>query len=453
MEHYEERLLAHLLKDEGAMDLLDGVVRKEHFSSSVLRSLFIIAHRVWQKTGKVPSMYELISLAKPYTDTGTYPFLVERVKEIYLHVIPCTQYEVSRILVLQGVQSSFLETQKWKPEDVDEGLETLREKLERLEPILSTQRELRPLGVEDFSEDTRYYGPPIPMGWPSINRLIRGGGMRRGEMAAFLAMTNTGKTMMGLDFSVRLVESGYRVLFISLDNLRGEVIDRLEARITGLSLDVDKDANEVRERVEQWFQRHPDQFFLVEAAPHQMSTSDVRRLLARLNRKTPIDVVVLDYASLLRPRHGKSDRRHELDMIFTDLKGIAKSEKVLMVPLVQANALSQKQSTLFTTNFAEGFSQSWHCNLGIGIHQTREERAMTPPRCRFVVVKLTKGSTMVEIPFFARYDLMRFDEDPEGKPIVTASGKVEVRKLPVREVENLEGPAKKPKKKKGVEEL
>lgn len=419
---FQERTLAFLLREDQAMGLFEDIVSQDHFTEPSLKAIFSLALIVWQRSGRMPTLKEFLSLIDTgLPDDPQQPLLKglikQRIQYLYTMPLQATSYEVSRYLVMGELESLRREIRVSSVAEVDSALEKFREKLERLDPLLSATagHRCKPLQVKDFDLDLRWEGEVIPYPWKSVNRLIRGGGSRKGELVVLLAPTGTGKTSVLVDLQVYWAEQGYKVLALSIDNLRGEWLDRTEARITRLSMDAEKDARQVQNLLKSWLDLHKNNLFLEEAAPYQMKTADVLRMVRRYKKLHNIDILIIDYGELLLSRRKYNEVRHETNFIFTDLKGIAKSERILVVAATQSNAKALKQDTLDLDNFAEGFARSWHCNLGLGIAQKEEELRMDPPRARLTILKNTRGKKKVEIPVLINYGICHWTEDPQGK--------------------------------------
>jgi replicative DNA helicase len=84
------------------------------------------------------------------------------------------------------------------------------------------------------------------------------------------------------------------------------------------------------------------------------------------------DVIVIDYADLIRPEGGGGQKRHDLDDIWEGLRAWGQTSKVLMVSASQTNRISADAKYLKDTHVAEDYSKIAKLDVGIGLCQTDE---------------------------------------------------------------------------------
>lgn len=83
------------------------------------------------------------------------------------------------------------------------------------------------------------------------------------------------------------------------------------------------------------------------------------------------DVVVIDYADLIKPAKG-GEKRHVLDDIWEDLRAVEQSRNLLLVTASQTNRGGKDSKYLKDTDIAEDYSKIAKLDLGIGLCQTDE---------------------------------------------------------------------------------
>lgn len=102
-----------------------------------------------------------------------------------------------------------------------------------------------------------------------------------------------------------------------------------------------------------------------------LSCSIIRTILDNLSmRGHKIDVVVIDYADILRPEKSKySDNRHAITEIWGDLRTISMTFKVALVTATQSDADSY-ENELNQTSFSESKTKNAYITAEIGIDKT-----------------------------------------------------------------------------------
>lgn len=107
---------------------------------------------------------------------------------------------------------------------------------------------------------------------------------------------------------------------------------------------------------------------------HPSRTADVKTLENDLlalqqNENFIPDVIVIDYADLLKPTRGNSQKRFELDEIWEGLRALGQSRKALIVSASQSNKDSATSDYISATDVAEDWSKIAKLDLGIGLCQ------------------------------------------------------------------------------------
>lgn len=88
------------------------------------------------------------------------------------------------------------------------------------------------------------------------------------------------------------------------------------------------------------------------------------------------DVVVLDYADLLKPENNTGVKRHDLDDIWEDLRSWGQEEHILMISASQTNRLSAEAKYIKDVHVAEDYSKIAKLDIAVGLCQTDVMKTM-----------------------------------------------------------------------------
>lgn len=107
---------------------------------------------------------------------------------------------------------------------------------------------------------------------------------------------------------------------------------------------------------------------------HPSKTADLKTLdndllALQQNENFIPDVIVIDYADLLKPSRGNAQKRFELDDIWEGLRAMGQSRKALIVSASQSNKESATADYISATDVAEDWSKIAKLDLGIGLCQ------------------------------------------------------------------------------------
>ena len=164
-------------------------------------------------------------------------------------------------------------------------------------------------------------------------------GLYRGEMVIVAAPPSMGKTIFGVDFCLFNAPK-HNSLYVSLDQTKGSIIDRIIAGTHGISK---AQLRSGRMNDEQYnyavdagegLKKFPGMFILDRGG---VTVMDIRSRARRIKRRHGLDILVIDYVQQI-PFHGKvGSRTLELAEISRCLKEIAKELDLVLVVLSQLN--------------------------------------------------------------------------------------------------------------------
>ncbi len=107
-----------------------------------------------------------------------------------------------------------------------------------------------------------------------------------------------------------------------------------------------------------------------------LSVGDIDSKLAQWEEESGFipDVIVIDYADILRPE-GKDEYRHGQNEIWKGLRKLSQKWHCLVIAPTQADAASYETTTLKLKNFNEDKRKYSHVTAFIGLNQTEDEKS------------------------------------------------------------------------------
>ena len=167
------------------------------------------------------------------------------------------------------------------------------------------------------------------------------GGLEPGQLVIVAARPSVGKTAIALNMADSVVTHGKSVAFFSLEMTRREIIQRLIALRTGVSVS-DMRAGSLK----------PLQWDLISASQgkangqrlHLIDRSSigvayVRATARKIKRQHGLDLIVVDYLGLMRGEG--QNRTQEIGSLSRGLKGLAKELGVPIIALAQLNRATE----------------------------------------------------------------------------------------------------------------
>jgi len=182
----------------------------------------------------------------------------------------------------------------------------------------------------------------ISTGFYKIDKLT--GGLQNGDLIFIAGRPSTGKTSFGVEIIKNAaLNSNIKAAFFSLEMTEEAIINRL------LSSEARVNSNRIRDGKlthEEWFRLIKAYETLSKAKIFIDDTSDISiaeisTKCKKLKRKKGLDLVLIDYAQLIRPPKGKTSVEQEISSISKGLKTLAKELNVPVLALSQLSRASE----------------------------------------------------------------------------------------------------------------
>lgn len=209
------------------------------------------------------------------------------------------------------------------------------------------------------SVDARYEANvrhPVETPWEVINEIMDGG-LGMGELGVFVAPAGIGKSMALVSIAAAAVERGMNVIYYTMELAEGYVGSRFDSYYTNIpSQDLKFHIDEVKDAVGKLKGN-----LIIKYYPTKTAT--VGTLTAHLEKCTmqgfKPDIVLVDYADLLRETNVNSNKRHDqaLGSIYEDLRGLSGTYGFPIWTASQANRSALEDDIIGAEKIAESYSK------------------------------------------------------------------------------------------------
>ena len=206
--------------------------------------------------------------------------------------------------------------------------------------------------IEDrFSESARL---TVETPWTSINEIMDGG-LGPGELGVFVAPAGVGKTWGLVNVGMHALEKGLTIIHYTMELNQAYVGLRYDARLTGLPVqDLKYNQEVVKEAVKKLPGELVIKYFPTKTASITTINSHLERCI--LQDKKP-DMVIVDYADLLRGSFMGGELRHELGNIYEDLRGMAGESEIPVWTASQANRSALEEDIIEAQKISESYAK------------------------------------------------------------------------------------------------
>lgn len=267
----------------------------------------------------------------------------------------------------------------------------------------------------------------IPTGIAHLDYAL-GGGLGRGELGVVLAPPKRGKTTTLINFGfgalIAAVSAGFNVAHYSLEMNDKKIAIRYDDRLAGKTVSYKKSDPEryqatLDERARKFIR---GQLFIKSYPTRSATPSKIRSHLTMLAAQgVNIDLVIVDYADIMRAERRLGDMRHEQAGIYEDLRGIAGEFDAAMWTASQTSKSALEKETVNMGDFAESFEKAAVMDVGVAFSQTDDEKIDSECRLYLMGVRDAEDNRTVRCTVRRDRCLLKSIRlvDAQGTPIST----------------------------------
>lgn len=240
----------------------------------------------------------------------------------------------------------------------------------------------------------------ITTGIKQLDNLLYHKGWGRKELSVFLGAAKRGKSTALIHFSILASLAGFNVFYITAEVAGTIVADRMDANVTGLTMDEIKTRmNDVRSKVESRGKAGKvGRVDILEVPTGSFKPMQLRRILDKQMAKgIQYDMVVPDYADIMAPDEKSSDAIENSKSVWIGLRAIAQEYNIAMLTATQANRDGAKAETTKDTDVAEDFNKVRIADLMISINRTEQERKRNQARLFLAASRNQAGEVSITI--------------------------------------------------------
>jgi replicative DNA helicase len=273
--------------------------------------------------------------------------------------------------------------------------------------------------LPDIALQSDTFTHKVPTGWPTIDKAYFGG-LGAGELGIINGGSGQGKSMLLVNMIASAIERGVTGVYITHELSEIDVLLRITARLTGMTIQQILDPtyrqkfNEVISNILKY--KH---YLRVKYMPPRITTPmHIRAYISRLESIDGVRVGLLidDYADRLSPALkgiDNTDTYRALGSITDDLILIGKDFKFPVWTGSQLNRSGYFAQNPGSEMTSDSMMKIFNCDCSIVMQQTREEREAG--KMRGLIDKARRGVAQVHINWQVDYEHMLVTEAPANQ--------------------------------------
>jgi replicative DNA helicase len=309
---FQIQLLNQLVLDKEFSRSIIDVIEQNYFENKYFKIIIQMIREYYKKYESTPSFDTLEQIAKSEISQELAAKIVldtiKQVKDAPFEGVTFVQEKALKFCKQQELQKVMTKAQKIIDGGEFENYDTLEEMVREALQVGEVDK-----GTEDvfhnlddvLNDDFRH---PIPMGIPSIDKLLKGG-LAKGEIGVVLAPTGVGKSTLLTKIANHAFNLGYNVLQIFFED-NPKIIQRKHFTLwTGISPDeLANQKEEVMRKIVEIKETMPNKLVLKKLPSDTMTMlqikGQIRKMIAEGNK---IDMVLLDYIDCVVPDKNLGD--------------------------------------------------------------------------------------------------------------------------------------------------
>ena len=250
--------------------------------------------------------------------------------------------------------------------------------------------------IRDFEQRFMFKARnPVSTGWTEIDNITHQG-LGNGELGVVIAPTGAGKSMALVHLGAQALMAGKNVIYYTLELSDTVVGSRFDSCITNVPLDCLKT---FKEEIYEKIQDLEGNLIVKEYPTKSSSPVTLKNHLEKvINRGFKPDVIIVDYADLLRPTSGLREKRHELETIYEQLRGLAQEFQCCLWTASQTNRSGLNAEVITMESISEAFNKCFVADFIFSISRTAEDKLADTGR--IFVAKNRNGPDGLIFPIF-----------------------------------------------------
>jgi replicative DNA helicase len=219
-----------------------------------------------------------------------------------------------------------------------------------------------------FREDSRII---IATPWEQINELLQGG-LGNGDFGLIFGNPGGGKSWSLVALGGHAVKMGYNVIHYTLELGEDYVGRRYDSFFS--QIPVDKILQN-REKIENIVSKLPGKLIIKEFPTGRATISTVESHIKKIiDLGTQPDLIIIDYVDLLSTKKRTTDRKGEIDDIYTSTKGLAREINTPIWSVSQVNRAGAKDNIIEGVSAAGSYDKIMITDFAISLSRKKEDK-------------------------------------------------------------------------------
>ena len=249
--------------------------------------------------------------------------------------------------------------------------------------------------VDALKRFQRIHRSPITTGWERIDDIVKGG-LGKNELGVVIAPTGAGKSMVLVHLAAEALKKGKTVVYYTLELKDTVVGGRFDSALTKVPLNELLDQQEL---IMDMIKDVEGTLIIKEYPTKSASVQTIRGHVDRLIKKgMKPDMILVDYADLLRPTRSTGEKRHELEETYESLRALAQIYEMPVWTASQTNRGGLNAEVITMEAISEAFNKCFVADFIFSLSRTVTDKQAN--KGRIFIAKNRNGPDGLVFPCF-----------------------------------------------------
>jgi len=377
---FQEKIMQALLSDHQWAQQMSEVIKLEYFDLKHLKFLSqkYFEYHVQYKT--FPTLQLLVTIIRDDLRTGTDIILRDKIVE-YLQRIKLNP-DMGDIQYVKDKSLDFCRKQAMRGA-LEQAVDMIATGQD--ENVINIIREALTVGTtpsigHEFIEDiesrfVRIIRNTCPTGIKELDdRRVMNGGLAKGEIGVVVANTGVGKSHFLVQVGSQALMAEKNVIHYTFELSEISTGLRYDSHISGIPID------ELLERKDEVIEKYKGldlgRLIIKEYPTGSASVVTIRNHIEKLALKSfKPDMIVIDYADIMRSTRSYDSLRHELKLIYEELRNMSMELKIPIWTASQANRSSAQSDIVGLENMSEAYGKAMVADVVLSLSRKSHEKA------------------------------------------------------------------------------
>jgi len=393
---FQAKVMSCIMTDPAFVSQIYDLLKTEYFESDSIKFLIDRSLEYFKKNKKVPTIDVLKVFIDRVEDELLKQEIINTLKEA-VKSATATDLDFIKETTLdfcknQELKNAILESvQLLKNGDYD-SIKNIIDNALKIGMNSDIGMDYLDAVEQRYQEDSRH---PLSTGWPVIDELMKGG-LAPGELGVAIAPSGAGKSWILSSLGANALREGKTVVHYSLELSENYTGLRYDCILTGISLDkISLHVDKVKEALK----TVPGKLIIKWYPTKSVSLMGLRSHLTKLKMLgTEPDLVIIDYADLLKFGNSKAAKHEILEALYEELRGFAGENKVPIWTVSQSNREGLNDDIIEADKAAGAYAKIFPADFVMSLSRKAQDKLSNTARIH--VIKNRFGVDGVTFPVY-----------------------------------------------------